>query len=158
MIKGPFSKSRPQVESTAYGFLCSVIEIVSKRGTNLRLHFDGNKEAAFGDDQQIPLLCGTKESRYLKKSLLGEYRVGGDTCHVDQTSDKRDKAIHLRAAGNSATRTLVRLSGYLLFRDLSFSCFPEANYRTLNLEPEIRWKLWHLLLPSQLYFGFATAN
>jgi len=71
-----FAEGRPKVKGTSHRLFCPVIEIVAKRGTNLRFGFENGDQRVVTDNQKVPFLSGAEETRQFDGLLAEDIRVG----------------------------------------------------------------------------------
>src|SRR5689334_10787018 len=70
IAKRPFTICSPKVMCGANRLLCTIVCIVTKRGTNLTLHLDSGDEAVVSDNKHVPKLgrsekTGKRESGFV---------------------------------------------------------------------------------------------
>ena len=123
LVKSTFAIGCPQVERGAHGLFGTVVEVITKRGANLRLQLYSRDELTVTDNEEIPFFGWSKETGKFQ-GLAGEYVFVHDPCVYKQSSDKLAEPHHLVAAGDGATGTLVRSPLFDLFLALLLAGTP----------------------------------
>jgi hypothetical protein len=107
LLKAPSRKEGcPQVQGRAHGLFDPVVKVVAERWTHLRLGFDCGNELAVFDHKQIPLLRRAVESRQLQCPPV-EDAARLYSRISDDPGEELDKAVHLGAAGDGASKALI---------------------------------------------------
>ena len=77
----------------------------------------GRRQLALDDNEEVPLLIGTKVAGQFKGFL--EMNVRAIDARLDHKFRQQpDEAVHLRAPGDSAAQTLVRAARFALLLQL----------------------------------------
>src|SRR3970282_627356 len=97
---------RPKVCGAAQCLLGSIIVIVAKRGTRLRLELDRSREMTFNDYKKIPLLRWPEEARQLNVLPAEDRSIRNPTLNK-QIAHQLDESVKLRAAGNGTPAPLI---------------------------------------------------
>lgn len=118
-----FPVCRPQVKSAAHGFLSPVVEVIAEGRTNLRFCLYCSNQYPFSDNNEVPFLRRSEESREFD-GCLSENVALSKTCLQDQFSEEINKSIHLCTTGYGTSQALICLAALLLPTPLSRSCLP----------------------------------
>src|SRR5574337_819562 len=120
---GTLTVRGPEIKGTSDRLFRPVVEVVAEGWTDLGLSLDRGKKCLLAHYEQVPLLSWPKEARQLD-GLLPEDMPLRNPGRRYQFREKVDESIHLRAAGDGATQSLVGLAGLPLLILLSRPSLP----------------------------------
>jgi hypothetical protein len=105
-----------------------LLKLLPKRRTDLGFSFDGCDQCLLTDKEEIPFFGRPEETRKLY-GFLSENAVPWDSGLCDKFCKKVNKPVHLRAAGDGTTETLIGPATCLLFLPLGTPCLPVVGNR-----------------------------
>ena len=126
-LEGTLPKCRIEISRVSERFLNSVVEIVTKRGADMRFKFYSGYKLLLDDDNEIPVLCGAEESG--KSSLSCMQILAREALFLDQVRKEIHKSIKLLPARYHRTIAGVFLAGIALVPALFGSRRPEMPDR-----------------------------
>ena len=91
-------------------FLTTVVEIVAKGWTDLRLEFDRCKQFLVMDDNQVPLFLGSKPTGQFDP-FVEPNALGRDLGVSEELTHKSHETVHLLATSDRATSAAVAILG-----------------------------------------------
>ena len=68
------SECSPEIKGASNGLLCPVVEIISKRGSNLRLGFKGANQRSVSNNEEVPFFGGLKKPGSSTAFFLNTFR------------------------------------------------------------------------------------
>jgi hypothetical protein len=120
---GAFPEGRPEIKGATHGFLSAIVEVVAERRAYLRFCLYRGDQCLFPNDQKIPFLCRSEETRKVN-GLFSKGIPFGYSSPSDEFREKINKTVHLGAAGYCAAQSMVGPATFLLLVPLGGPAFP----------------------------------